>query len=126
MAAFFGIEEGDTRCSIGKDVMCLPLSLSGRSDFHYVVSPIKNEDIVFLKHCTPQSSLQIKAVGPVISGGTTYLFTLTLPMQFSKPQTFKDDGGVYGIDFELTPIADPTAGFAMQAQIVNQTAAFAA
>ena len=34
---------------------------------HGVVSPIKNEDLVFIKQCTPQSSLHIKAVGVVRS-----------------------------------------------------------
>jgi hypothetical protein len=67
MAAFFGVEECNTHCSIGKDIVCLPLSPDGKLDLHCVVSPIKNEDIVFLKHCTPQSSLQIKAVGVVQS-----------------------------------------------------------
>jgi hypothetical protein len=34
---------------------------------HSIVSPIKHEDIVFIKQCSPQSSLHIMAVGIVQS-----------------------------------------------------------
>lgn len=66
--------------------------------------------------------LQLKATGPLISGGTHYSFTLNVPVEFSKLQEFKDEGGVYALGFELTPISDPTAGYAMQATVVNATA----
>ena len=67
MTAIFGIEECNAQGFIDKGVVCYPHSPDGKSDLHGVVSAIKNEDIVFIKHCTPQSSLHIKAVGVVLS-----------------------------------------------------------
>ena len=67
MSAFFGIDELKALGFIERSVVCFPLAMDGAADFHAVVSPIKNEDIVFIKHCTPQFSLQIKAVGVVQS-----------------------------------------------------------
>lgn len=67
MSAIFGIEERDAQGCIDKGIICLPRLSDGKSDLHSTVSPIKNEDIVFIKHCTPQSSLHIKAIGVVHS-----------------------------------------------------------
>lgn len=67
MTAIFGIEECNAQGFIDKGVVCYPRSPDGKSDLHGIVSAIKNEDIVFIKHCTPQSSLHIKAVGVVLS-----------------------------------------------------------
>ncbi len=67
MTAFFGIEERDAHGFLDKSVVCYPRLPDGKSDLHSIVSAIRNEDIVFIKHCTPQSSLHIKAVGVVLS-----------------------------------------------------------
>ena len=67
MTAFFGIEERNAQGFLDKSIVCLPRSPDGKSDLHSIVSAIKNEDIVFIKHCTPQSSLHIKAIGVVMS-----------------------------------------------------------
>lgn len=67
MTAIFGIEECNAQGFVDKGVVCYPHSPDGKSDLHGIVSAIKNEDIVFIKHCTPQSSLHIKAVGVVLS-----------------------------------------------------------
>ena len=67
MTAFFGIEERDAQGFLGQNIACLPRSPDGKPDLHNIVSAIKNEDIVFIKCCTPQSSLRIKAVGVVRS-----------------------------------------------------------
>jgi len=67
MTAIFGIEECNAQGFIDKDIVCYPHSPDGKLDLHGIVSAIKNEDIVFIKHCTPQSSLHIKAVGVVLS-----------------------------------------------------------
>lgn len=67
MAAIFGIEERDAQGFIEKGIVCLPLSPAGQSDLHGIVSAIKNQDIVFIKHCTPQSALRINAIGIVQS-----------------------------------------------------------
>ncbi len=71
MAAFFGIDELNAQGFIDKSVVCFPHSPDEKTGFHTVVSPIKNEDIVFIKHCTPQLSLHIKAVGIVQSNYPT-------------------------------------------------------
>jgi len=67
MCAFFGIDEHKAQGLFDKDILCLPFSQDGKTDFHFIVSPIKYEDIVFIKHYTPQDSLHIKAVGIVQS-----------------------------------------------------------
>lgn len=67
MSAIYGIEERDARGFIEKGIVCYPSSPDGKLDLHSIVSPIKNEDIVFIKRCMPESSLHIKAVGVVLS-----------------------------------------------------------
>ncbi len=75
MTAFFGFEERNAQGFIDKGIVCLPHSANGRLDLHSIVSSIRNEDIVFIKHCSPKFSLHLKAVGVVrsdypIDGGT--------------------------------------------------------
>lgn len=67
MSAIFGFEEHDTQDFVEKGVVYLPHSQDGKLDLHNIVSDIKNEDIVFIKHCATQSSLRIKAIGVVKS-----------------------------------------------------------
>ena len=67
MTAMFGIEESNAQGFLEKNMVCYPHSLDGKVDLHGVVSAIKSEDIVFIKHCTPQTSLHVKAVGVVRS-----------------------------------------------------------
>ena len=67
MATFFGIDEHNAQGFLDRNIVCYPRSPDGKSDLHSIVSAIKNEDIIFIKHCTPQSSLHIKAVGVVRS-----------------------------------------------------------
>jgi len=67
MATFFGIDELEAHGFIDRNVVCLPHSSDGKIDLHAVVSPIKNEDIVFLKHCTAEFTLHITAIGVVKS-----------------------------------------------------------
>ena len=67
MATFFGIEERNAQGFIEQNMVCLPRSAEGKTDLHSLVSAIKHEDIVFIKHCTPESGLHIKAIGVVQS-----------------------------------------------------------
>jgi hypothetical protein len=67
MTAFFGIEEHNAQGFLDKNIVCLPRSPDGKPDLHSIVSPIKNEDIVFIKHCNTKSTLHIKAIGVVLS-----------------------------------------------------------
>lgn len=71
MTAFFGIEERNAQGFLDKRMIYLPHSTDGKPDLHSIVSAIKNEDIVFIKRCMPQSSLHIKAVGVVRSDYST-------------------------------------------------------
>lgn len=67
MSAIFGIEERNAQGFVDKNIVCFPRTPDGKLELHSIVSAIKNEDIVFIKHCTPESSLHIKAVGVVQS-----------------------------------------------------------
>lgn len=67
MTAFFGIDEHNAQGFLDRHIICLPHSPDGKSDLHGIVSAIRNEDIVFIKHCAPELSLNIKAVGVVKS-----------------------------------------------------------
>lgn len=67
MASMFGIEENNAQGLIENNFVCLPHSLGGKIDLHNTVSHISNEDIVFIKHCATESSLQIKSIGVVKS-----------------------------------------------------------
>ncbi len=67
MATFFGIEERDAQGFIEGHNVCMPHAPDGHVDLHGIVSAIRNEDIVFIKHGAPDSSLHIKAVGVVQS-----------------------------------------------------------
>lgn len=67
MSAIFGIEERNAQGFLDKSVVCLPHTFEGKPDVHSIVSAIRSDDIVFIQHCTPQSRLQIKAVGVVRS-----------------------------------------------------------
>ena len=71
MTAFFGIEERNAQGFLDKGIVCYPQLPDGKLDLQSIVSDIKNEDIVFIKHCTQQSSLHIKAVGVVLSDYST-------------------------------------------------------
>jgi len=66
MASIFGFEECNALGFIENDFVCLPHSPDGKIDLHNTVSPIRNEDIVFIKHCL-ESSLKIEAIGVVMS-----------------------------------------------------------
>ena len=67
MAAIFGIDEHNSQGFIDNSVVCLPHSPDGKFALHSTVSPIQNLDIVFIKQCSAQSSLHIKAIGVVQS-----------------------------------------------------------
>ena len=71
MAAFFGIDEFIALNFIDRNMLCIPKRADGKLDLHAVVSPIRNQDIVFIKHCASDSSLHIKAVGVVQSNYLT-------------------------------------------------------
>lgn len=67
MAAFFGIDERQARGFVKNHVVCVPRVPGGEAWLHAIVSPIRNEDVVFIKHWTPEFGLHVKAVGLVRS-----------------------------------------------------------
>ena len=67
--------------------------------------------------------LQLKCTGPLISAGVYYGFTLNIPFQVEKPNPLKDLAGVYVADWDLAPVADATAGYAINASVINMTSA---
>jgi len=67
MAAFFGIDEHNAQGFVDNSIVCLPRSPDGKFALHSIVSPIKSDDLVFIKQCSPHSTLYIRAVGVVQS-----------------------------------------------------------
>lgn len=65
MSTFFGIDELNAQGFIDNGIVCFHHAPNGQFELRGTVSPIKTEDIVFIKRCTPQSALRIKAVGVV-------------------------------------------------------------
>ncbi len=48
-------------------IACVPHSIDGKIDHQDTASPIRDEDIVFIKHGASESGLEIKAIGVVKS-----------------------------------------------------------
>jgi hypothetical protein len=71
MTAIFGIDESNAQDFIEQRIVCYPQQPNGKPDLHGIVSTIKNQDIIFIKRCTPGASLHIKAVGIVQSDYVT-------------------------------------------------------
>ena len=67
MTAIFGIDECNAQGYIDKCIVCYPHSPGGKLQINCIVSMIRNQDIIFIKRCKPESSLHIKAVGVVQS-----------------------------------------------------------
>jgi hypothetical protein len=67
MAAFFGIDEHDAQGCVARGIVRLPRAPDGRLALHSTVAPMRNADVVFIKRCSLQSGLHIKAVGVVRS-----------------------------------------------------------
>lgn len=67
MSAFFGIEESNAQNYIEWGQFCIPNHPDGQMDTHAIVSPIRNQDVVFIKHSGSESDFHIKAVGIVRS-----------------------------------------------------------
>ncbi|MFA6013928.1 MAG: hypothetical protein WC742_02595 [Gallionellaceae bacterium] len=82
MATFFGIDERNAQGFIDRGVMCIPHTPDGKQNLQAMVSPIKREDIVFIKHCTPQFTLHIKAIGIVQSDYPTGSDAACLPVKW--------------------------------------------
>src|SRR5664279_4253216 len=83
MAAFFGIDEHNAQGFIDNSIVCLPHTSDGTFELHSVVSPMRNEDLVFIKQCSPRSAMHIKAVGIVQSNFPTTVDTeVCLPVEW--------------------------------------------
>ncbi|MFA6016187.1 MAG: hypothetical protein WC742_14090 [Gallionellaceae bacterium] len=83
MATFFGIDKHNAHGFIDNNIVCLPRTPAGEFILHSIVSPIRNSDLVFIKQCSAQSSLHIKAVGVVQSSFPTNVETeVCLPVEW--------------------------------------------
>ncbi len=73
MSAFFGFDEHNAQAQgfIDNSIVCLPRAADGTFELHSVVSPIRNTDLVFIKQCSPDINLHIKAIGIVQSSFPT-------------------------------------------------------
>lgn len=67
MSAFFGIDELNAHGFIANSIVCLHHAPDGKFELRGTVSPIKTEDIVFIKHYISKYALEIKAVGVVMA-----------------------------------------------------------
>jgi len=67
MSTFFGFDERNAQGFIEKNMVCMPHLPDGQLDVHAIVSPVRHQDVVFIKHTSPDSTLHIKAVGIVKS-----------------------------------------------------------
>jgi len=71
MTAFFGIDERSTASSRGHGIVCMDKSDAREAALLGTFRRIANEDVVFIKHYTPQTGLTVKAVGIALSGIVT-------------------------------------------------------
>ena len=62
MTEFIGIEEHNAQGFLYKNIVWLPRSLRDKQDLHSIVSAIKNEYIVFIKHCKRQSNKECSII----------------------------------------------------------------
>lgn len=67
MTTFFGIDERHTESDLAHGVACMDKSDPGESALLNTFRRIATEDVVFIKHYTPETGLDVKAVGIVLS-----------------------------------------------------------
>jgi hypothetical protein len=68
--------------------------------------------------------MRIKAVGDEIDIGlNNYLFQVDLALKVTKPKEFKDEDGVFAIEWGFEICDDATWGKAMQVTMVNKLTA---
>ncbi len=71
MTSFFGIDERHAEGDIGPGVVCMDKTDPEESGLLGTFRRIATEDVVFIKHYTPQTGLTVKAIGIVLSSFAT-------------------------------------------------------
>lgn len=71
MTTFFGIDERYAEGDIGPGVVCMDKTDPAEAELIPTFRRIATEDVVFIKHYTPQTGLNVKAVGVVQSSFAT-------------------------------------------------------
>lgn len=71
MTTFFGIDERHTESALDHGVVCMDKSDPGEAALLGTFRCIATEDVVFIKHYTPQTGLTVKAIGIVLSSFAT-------------------------------------------------------
>lgn len=82
-----------------------------------------SDAFVALINAATTKYMRIQATGPIISGGTTYLFQLDIPFTGTDMGGFKDVAGVWTADWVFEPMSDQNANFFMRALLTNTVSA---
>lgn len=81
--------------------------------------------MAFLTNFRAGSSMfmRVQATGPLIAGGFTYLFRWDVALKVRAPSAFRDEEGVYAIEWTFDIVHDPAWGRSQQVVVQNTTAA---
>lgn len=66
--------------------------------------------------------VRIQAVGPLIAGATSYTLTMNMAAKFGKPSEYRDEQGVYAIEYTWNVVFDAAWTRAMQVVLINTQA----
>lgn len=66
--------------------------------------------------------VRIRSVGPLIAGSSSYQFTIDMAAKFGTPSEYRDESGVYAIEYNWTLVHDATWTRAMQAVLITTVA----
>ena len=78
--------------------------------------------LTLMRAATPKWA-RLKAVGPTIESGKTYLLTLDGAYNVLTAAEFKDQDGVYALEWELETVYDSTATKSIEVQVRNTVSA---
>jgi hypothetical protein len=66
--------------------------------------------------------VRLQAVGPLIAGSSNYKMTIDMAVKFGQPSEFRDESGIYAVEYPATLTDDLTWGKALTAVVINTTA----
>lgn len=66
--------------------------------------------------------VRVRAVGPLIAGASSYQFTIDMAVQFGTPSEYRDEAGVYAIEYPMNLVHNATWTRAMQAVLITTVA----
>lgn len=84
MSAFFGIDANNAEKFLKHGVVCLPNTAERAAALLNTFHSIRAADVIFIKSCTPQIGLRVKAAGVVSSSfATESELGLCLPVEWA-------------------------------------------